>query len=92
MRRTLQATKEQRGLVEAWKDIPEGTRVVVRLDSGKEYLTKIKAAALMLGNHTAVIWLEGISGCYSLERVRKATEADGCLPNEMALKAERMAR
>jgi hypothetical protein len=39
-----------------------------------------------------VIWLEGISGCFDLERVRKATEVDGGLPNEMALKAERIAR
>ena len=81
---------QQQALVEAWKHVPEGTRVVVRKDNGKEYSTTITAGARMLGGHTAVIWLEGVSGCYSLERVRKATEADIHLPNEMTLKAERM--
>lgn len=80
---------KQQALVDAWKDVPEGTRVVVRKDNGKEYSTTITAGAHLLGGHTAVIWLDGISGCYALERVRKATEADGQLPNEMALKAAR---
>ena len=72
--------KSQASLVEAWKYVPNGTEVVVRKDDGQEYLTRISAGPVLLGGHTAVIRLEGIRGCYSLARVRKATEADGALP------------
>lgn len=74
------SVKAQQSLVDAWKCVPKGTRVVVRKDDGQEYLTVVDAPALMLGGHTAVIWLDGISGCFALERVRKATEGDGVLP------------
>jgi hypothetical protein len=48
---------------------PVGTAVTVRLDNGEVQQTKTKSAAEMLSGHTAVIWLDGISGCYMLDRV-----------------------
>lgn len=58
-------------LVEAWKGTPEGTDVMVRRDSGAEMSSKTRSAPWLLGGHTAVIMLEGISGAYSLDRVRR---------------------
>jgi len=55
-----------------------GTDVIVTKDDGTEIKTKTRSAAYMLGasgdypGHTAVIQLEGISGCYALDRVREA--------------------
>lgn len=70
--------KKQVALVEAWnKEHPIGTKVVVTR-SDEICHTKTRSKAQMLGSsgdypgHTAVIWLEGIAGCYTLERVRLA--------------------
>lgn len=69
---------KQQALVSVWEGTPEGTDVVVTKDDGSEVRTKTRSAPWLLGTssrgpgHTAVIMLEGISGCYSLERVRKA--------------------
>jgi len=48
---------------------PVDTRVTVRLDSGEMRETVTRTAAEVLSGHSAVIWLEGISGCYLLDRV-----------------------
>lgn len=48
---------------------PVGTRVTVRKDSGEVVETVTRTEASVLSGHTAVIWLEGISGCYLLDRV-----------------------
>jgi hypothetical protein len=55
-----------------------GAAVTVELDSGEIVSTRTRSQAQMLGGepsknnpgHTAVVWLEGISGCYILSRVR----------------------
>lgn len=62
----------QKRLVERWKDTPVGTEVLVRKDDGTEVATRTRSGPELLGGHTAVIWLEGIGGCYSLGRVRRA--------------------
>jgi hypothetical protein len=46
------------------------TPVRVHLDDGRTVDTKLRAPAQLLGGHTAVVWLEGISGCYALNRVQ----------------------
>ncbi len=57
--------------VENWNlKHPVGTEVTVELDSGEIRATKTRSKAQMLSGHTAVIWLEGITGCYLLSRVR----------------------
>lgn len=61
---------KQRKLVDQWNaQHPAGTAVTVRKDDGSEIQTKTRSEAAMLGGHTAVIWLDGMSGCYLLERV-----------------------
>lgn len=66
-----QQKAEQQQLVDEWKAVPEGTPVIVTKDNGTEFHTKTRSMAWLLGEHTAVIMVEGISGGYALERVRK---------------------
>lgn len=62
--------KQQEKLVAAWNENhPIGTSVTVRMDDGEIRPTKTRGDAEMLSGHTAVIWLEGISGAYDLTRV-----------------------
>jgi hypothetical protein len=59
-----------RMLVNEWNEqYPEGQKVIVVQDSGKYCHTVTTSKAQLLGGHTAVIFLEGITGCYSLRRV-----------------------
>jgi len=71
--------KKEVQLLDKWKSVPIGTLVVVKLDNGDIFATKTRSQAWMLGEdgngkggHTAVIMVEGISGCYSLDRVQRA--------------------
>lgn len=59
---------------EAWNKVrPVGTEVIVTRDNGEELRTKTRSEAWLLSGHSAVIQLEGVSGCYALDRVRPAT-------------------
>jgi hypothetical protein len=53
-----------------------GIEVIVTKDRGEQVQTRTTSAAQMLSGHSAVIWLEGLSGCYALERVRPAPGTD----------------
>ena len=46
-----------------------GKRVSVRKDGGAGVITNTRSKAEVLSGHSAVIWLDGISGCYLLDRV-----------------------
>lgn len=49
---------------------PVGTKVLVQLDGRDEaFETLTRSEAQILSGHSAVIWLEKVSGCYLLERV-----------------------
>lgn len=48
---------------------PVGSPVTVRMDGGGILDATVKAPAQVLGGHTPVVWLNGISGCYALSRV-----------------------
>lgn len=54
---------------------PVGTTVDVRKDMGEVVRTKITGAADLLGGHTPVEWLDGISGCYDLSRVTPVSKS-----------------
>lgn len=57
--------------VEAWnKHRPIGASVEVKRDNGTISYTVTTSAAWLLGGHTPVIMLRGISGCYALDRVK----------------------
>lgn len=72
MARQQKGTAKQQQAVDAWnRSNPVGTECTVRLDSGLVKLTKTRSEAYMLGGHTAVIFLDGISGAYLLERVNR---------------------
>ena len=71
--------KKQVALVEAWnKEHQPGLDVIVTKDDQTEVRMKTRSEAFMLGacreypGHTAMIQLDGIIGCYMLERVRPA--------------------
>lgn len=49
---------------------PPGTDVIVTKDDGTKIETKTASKAWVLSGHSQVIMLEGISGCYSLDRVK----------------------
>lgn len=74
-KRTPPSKKSQEALVDRWKDVAPGTEVIVTKDSGEEVRTRTDSPPKLLGGHTAVIWLVGMSSCYSLERVRLAPRA-----------------
>lgn len=72
-RQYRQMTSQQmKQIVDDWNDKhPVGTPVIV--DRGNEdFHTRTRSGADILSGHTVVIWLEGISGCYALDRVRPA--------------------
>lgn len=49
---------------------PIGADINVVLDNVAEpFLTKTRSDAQVLSGHSAVIWLDGVSGCYLLGRV-----------------------
>jgi hypothetical protein len=65
---------DQVRLVEAWKGTPQGTDVILTQDNGDLFPTKTRSGPLLLGGHTAVIQVNGIAGCYRLDRVRKVQD------------------
>lgn len=56
-------------LVEVWSTIPIGTAVVVRRDNGSEFRTVTRSKPWILSG-TPVAMVDGISGCYALNRIR----------------------
>ncbi|MEG6552271.1 hypothetical protein V6C53_18740 [Desulfocurvibacter africanus] len=68
-REIKQQAKEQ-SLCEAWNaSHPVGTVVSILRDNGNTTQTRTVSEAQVLNGHTAMVWLEGISGCYALKRV-----------------------
>jgi hypothetical protein len=52
-----------------------GARVRVKMDNGTTTITNTRSTAQVLSGHSAVIWLDGISGCYLLDRVTPMGDA-----------------
>ncbi len=74
MRRQKGAAQQER-MVKEWNKLHGiGCKVEVTRDLGETQQTTTRSEAQMLGDHTAVIWLDGISGCYALERVKAIEE------------------
>lgn len=66
----LNRPKAEQRKVDEWNQRhPVGHAVTIRRDNGDTIITKTAAPAELLSGHSAVIWLEGISGCYLLCRV-----------------------
>ncbi len=45
-----------------------GTKGYLHMDSGEKKATHTRSVAQVLSGHTAVIWVNGVSGCYMLDR------------------------
>jgi hypothetical protein len=56
-------------------ECPVGTEVLVKTDTRGNLITNTRSEAYVLSGHTAVIFVEGISGCYALDRVSKVIVA-----------------
>ncbi|MEK7342472.1 MAG: hypothetical protein AABZ73_01470 [Pseudomonadota bacterium] len=46
-----------------------GQPVILQRDTGEPLRTVTRSEAQILSGHSAVIWVEGVSGCYLLDRV-----------------------
>lgn len=69
----MKKSLKQIRLVQDWNVMhPVGIEVIVTKDDGTEMRTKTRSGAWLLDGHTAAILLDGIDGCYALERVREA--------------------
>lgn len=69
----MMAMTKQQKAVDKWNAKYQiGQAVLLRKDSGETVRTKTRSAAEVLSGHTAVIWLEGVTGCYMLNRVKAA--------------------
>lgn len=77
-----QRAKFQQKVVDAFNKLhPVGTLVSYwrGLKTGDPSGTgKTKYAAQLLSGHTAVVWIEGCSGCISLSHVEVRRDADPC--------------
>jgi hypothetical protein len=76
-------TKFLKLLVEKWRKVPPGTSVAVLKDNGEKFYTKTRSEPWLLGadtsghgGHTAVIMVDGIAGCYNLERIELIDTTD----------------
>ncbi|MGO1160405.1 hypothetical protein ACTOV4_00435 [Brucella sp. C7-11G] len=57
---------------------PVGTDVLVQKDGQVEpFPTKTRSTAQVMCGHSAVIWLENVSGCYLLDRVTPIARPTG---------------
>lgn len=52
---------------------PVGQPVILQRDTGEQLRTVTRSEAQILSGHSAVIWVEGASGCYLLDRVTPVT-------------------
>lgn len=70
MRKSPSAAVEQ-DLCDKWNaHRPIGTEVEVKMDDDSIRRTKTRSEAWVMGGHTAMICVDGISGGYMLERVK----------------------
>lgn len=64
---------------------PVGQPVFLKRDNGSVVETTTRSAAQVLSGHSAVIWLDGISGCYLLDRVSpRAASLERCFSTQAA--------
>ena len=58
-------------------DNPVGTKVVVIMDDESRQETMTRSEAWVLCDHTAVVQLDGMAGCYLLDRVKTQEKHNG---------------
>ena len=66
----VSSMSDLQAIADAWNaEHPIGTAVIRTDDDGCKHPTKTRSFAEVLGGHTAVIWLDHVTGCYDLSRV-----------------------
>lgn len=56
--------------VESWNhEHPVGSKVVIVRDNGETLETTVTHEAQLLGGHSPVAWVAGISGCHDIGRI-----------------------
>lgn len=77
MRRYKISPEKLQALCEKFNALyPIGTPVNLMLDGNDEPIpTKTRSCAHVLSGHSAVIWLDDVSGCYLLDRVTPLMKA-----------------
>ena len=71
VRKTL---KQLTAAVDGWNERhPAGTKVMVRLDSGESIKSETTSAAWVMGGHSAMVKVHGITGGFMLDRVTPAS-------------------
>ena len=75
MARKKRSLKLEQAAVDQWNALfTIGTAVYVKRDDGEQMESRTTSEAWLLCSQVGVIKVEGISGCYHLERVRLRTE------------------
>ncbi|GAB63083.1 MAG: hypothetical protein DWB56_06820 [Candidatus Jettenia sp.] len=69
--------KSPQKIIDDWnRNNPLGTVVDLILDNGKVKRTKTRSMAELLSGYRPVIWLDGVTGCYALERVKAISKKE----------------
>lgn len=55
-------------------DIPPGTEVDVTQDDGSIVRTKTRSVAWVIGGHSMIVKIDGRTGGYDCNRIKKATK------------------
>ncbi len=67
-------SEQLRRLARFNRNFPVGTPVYLKQDGKLQpVLTRVREEAFMLGGHTPVVFLDGISSCYDISRVSAAS-------------------
>lgn len=70
----MKISKAEQKKVDAWNaKYSIGQEVDLTKDDGQVMRTKTRSEAEVLSGHTAVVWLDGVRGCYLLDRVKAVT-------------------
>lgn len=71
--RERKSLKQLEAQVNDWNaKYPVGTEVDLEDGFGKRPRTRTRTPAQVLSGHSAVVWLEGVSGCWHLDFVKPA--------------------
>lgn len=57
------------------QQVAVGAPVVVTRDNGDEFHSTTRTVAQVIGDHSAVVWVDDRRGCFPLDRVKPAIRA-----------------
>jgi hypothetical protein len=67
----VKTKREAERQVNAWNAAHKvGTPVILSKDDGSQVTTVTRHPASLIAGYIPVVWLDGVSGCYRLDRVK----------------------